>query len=75
MTDRINSLTVVLEEDMRADDAQSLIDAILHLRGVAEVATNVSDHTFYLAQTRARLELWNKLMKVISPEFAIQEKP
>lgn len=28
MTDRIHSLTVTLERDMREDDAQALIDAI-----------------------------------------------
>ena len=30
MTDRVNALTIVLEEDMRIDDVQSLIEAIRH---------------------------------------------
>lgn len=32
MTDRFHSLTVVLEGNIREDDAESLINAILHLR-------------------------------------------
>lgn len=33
MTDRFHTLTVVLEHDMRDDDAQALISAIGQLRG------------------------------------------
>jgi len=38
MTTRFSGLLVVLENDMREDDAQPLIDAIIQLRGVVRVS-------------------------------------
>ena len=43
MTDRYNALTVVMEKDMRDDDAEALIAAIRQLRGVLSVSGNVAD--------------------------------
>lgn len=43
MTDRFNALTVVLEKDIREDDAQALLSAIGQLRGVLTVSGNVAD--------------------------------
>ena len=37
MTDRIHALTVVLDEDMRIDDAEPLVQAIRMMRHVADV--------------------------------------
>lgn len=37
MTDRYMALTVVLERDLRGDDAAGLITALQQLKGVAEV--------------------------------------
>lgn len=69
MTDRIHSLTVtvVLSEDLRADDAECLIDAIMMLKGVAGVATNVADATSHMAEQRARTELGEKLLAICFP--------
>jgi hypothetical protein len=61
MTDRFNTLTVVLERNMRDDDAESLIQAIQMLRGVAAVAGDVANSETYMATERARLELRQKL--------------
>ena len=61
MTDRLNALVVVLEVDMRDDDAQPLIDAIKQLRGVLSVTGNVSDLTSTVAETRAKRELYDKV--------------
>lgn len=72
MTDRIHSLTVVLEKDMRDDDAQALINAITQLRGVLSVSGNISDLSDHIAQVRARRELGEKLFNVIYPK---QELP
>ena len=65
MTDRINSLAVVLESDMRADDAEELMSAIRQLRGVISVSGNVSDVASHIAQERARRELADKLWDVL----------
>lgn len=65
MTDRVNGFLVTLEHDIRVDDAQPLMDAILQLRGVISVTPNVSDIEAHLAQERVRLELRKKLWEVL----------
>ncbi|HEX4921939.1 MAG TPA: hypothetical protein VFV92_14520 [Candidatus Bathyarchaeia archaeon] len=68
MTDRINALIVVLEEDWRADDVATLAAAIRHMRGVADVKGHVSDIAGHVAEVRARQELADKLMSVLFPK-------
>ncbi len=43
MTDRISALTIVLEKDIRDDDAKPLIEAIKMMRGVLSVEPHVKD--------------------------------
>ena len=69
MTDRFNALTVVLEKDIREDDAQALIAAIAQLRGVATVTGNVVDNlTATVEHTRAWIEIDEALRKVLHPK-------
>ena len=68
MTDRINAITVVLEKDMRVDDAESLLLAIKQFKGVIRAEGNVADSNDYVAQSRARSELGQKIIKVIYPD-------
>lgn len=68
MTTKFNSFTVVLENDIREDDAEALLSAISQLRGVISVSGNVSDPSLYVAQSRARYELERKLLAVLKPE-------
>ena len=68
MTDRYNALTVVLEHDIRSDDAQALISAIEQLRGVLSVTPNVVDISSYTAHERARHELGQKIWEVLYPK-------
>jgi len=65
MTDRFNSFTVVLEKDMREDDAERLLSAIRQLRGVLSVKGNVSDIVDHIAMQRARSDLEQKLFMVL----------
>lgn len=65
MTDRFHSLTVVLEEDMREDDAQAIIAAISQLRGVLRVAGEVTDLRAYIAEQRAKRELRIKILELL----------
>jgi len=67
MTDRIHSLTVVLEKDMRDDDCESLISAIRMLRNVLSVEPHVTDFGDHTARERARCELGEKLWEVLHP--------
>jgi hypothetical protein len=65
MTDRIAALTVVLDTDIRADDIQPLIDAILMLRRVISVKWHVADPGQHIANQRARHELAGKIMDIL----------
>jgi hypothetical protein len=67
MSDRYNFLTVILEKDIKDEDAEPLIQAIKCLRGVLNVTPNVSDPTALLAEQRAKAELSAKLWKVLYP--------
>lgn len=68
MTDRYNALTVVLEQDMRDDDAEALLSAIRQLRGVLSVTGNVADMDSYISDARAKHDLGRKLWSVIYPK-------
>ena len=68
MTDRVHSLTVVLEHDIRVDDVEALTQAIRQLRGVLSVDGNVSDLSDHVAWERARHDLGQKLWKVLYPD-------
>jgi hypothetical protein len=68
MTDRYHSLTVVLEHDIRDDDAQPLIEAIKMMKGVLGVAGEVSDSGNYVAEMRVKSELSKKLWEVLYPK-------
>ncbi len=68
MTDRLNGVFVTFERDIRTDDAEGLIAAIRQLRGVLDVAPNVSDYGTHVAQTRARTDLGEKLWAVLYPK-------
>ncbi len=65
MTDRIHSLVVVLDHDMRDDDVEGLIEAIRHFRFVTSVTGNVSDMNSLMAAERARYELRAKLLRAL----------
>lgn len=68
MTDRFHSLTVVLGRDIREDDAQRLIDAIVQLKGVISVSGAVSDVASNMAEVRARAEISEKLWDILYPK-------
>ena len=68
MTDRYDSLTVVLEDDIREDDSEALMEAIGQLRGVLTVSGNVTDPRAFIAESRAREQIRRRL-------FAALENP
>ncbi|KPA14475.1 hypothetical protein MHK_005318 [Candidatus Magnetomorum sp. HK-1] len=65
MSDRYSSLTVVMEKDIREDDATAIMDAIRMLKGVIGVSGNVTQPDNYMAETRAKNELRKKLLRVV----------
>lgn len=68
MTDRYNTLTVVLEKDIREDDAEHLLIAIHCLKGVLSVRGNVADATAYMAEERAKYVWREKLLELAYTE-------
>lgn len=56
MTDRIQAFVVILDRDMREDDADGLRQAILRLRGVADVVADVMDIDTVTTRARIRRE-------------------
>lgn len=68
MSDRIKALTVVLEQDLRQEDAEPLMAAIRQMRHVTEVSAEVADQDLYVATTRVRRELGEKLLKIVYPD-------
>lgn len=60
MTDRVHALTVVLDRDIREDDVEPLMEAILMLRHVYRVKPRVVEAADEFARDRARAELRGK---------------
>lgn len=69
MTDRINALTVCLEQNIREDDIEPLLAAIRQLRGVLDVQPHVADMESYVAEQRARQELRDKLWELLKADL------
>lgn len=68
MTDRFHSLQVALDQDMREDDAQALMDAIRMMRGVVAVSGAVAGPDSWMAEERARQDLGRKLWEILYPK-------
>jgi hypothetical protein len=69
MTDRIRTIVVVLDRDMRDDDIESVVQAIRMTRFVAKVETGpVVDMPNYEARSivfrAVKKRLWNCLMSM-----------
>ena len=65
MTDRLNAITVVLDHDIRDDDAEPLLNAIRMLRGVLEVTPHVADYASHVAESRARQAWRERILKIL----------
>ena len=65
MTDIYNSLTVALEDDIRSDDAEQLINAIQLCTGVLSVTGNIVDINAFTAAARVKAHLRGKLMEML----------
>ena len=66
MTDRYNALIVVLDKDIREDDAQAtIVNAIRCIKGVNSVVGNVSDIHETVAKSRLKTKILEELIRVI----------
>ena len=65
MTDRVNAFLVVLEQDIRLDDAEPIVDAIRHIKGVLSVTNQIVTSGDWVASQRAKAELTRRLFKAL----------
>lgn len=65
MTDRYFAFTVVLDHDIRDDDAQPIISAIQHIKGVLTVEPHTANFESQMAEERAKRDLRKKLWEVL----------
>lgn len=68
MTDRFFALTVLLDQDIREDDAEPIIAAIQMIKHVQKVEPHITDAGNWAAEERARRELGQKLWEVLYPK-------
>lgn len=65
MTDRHAGYLVVLEEDIRQDDALWTINAIKHIKGVVSVKPVIGSFDVHIAEERVRIEIWEKIRALL----------
>jgi hypothetical protein len=72
MTNRHSAYLVILEHDMREDDAQATVTALGQIKGVLSVGPYVAENlAIDIAESRVRNELSQKLFEVLYPKRTI----
>lgn len=66
MTARVRSLTIALDDDIRTDDVESLVNAIKMMRNVLSVTTNEVNPNDWATERRVKLETAQKLTQLIT---------
>ena len=66
MTIRMKGLYVALEQDMRSDDVQGLIDAIRYFRYVADVTADEVDFVDFAARAQVRADVGERVMVLLA---------
>lgn len=65
MTDRVKGFTVILEEDIRIDDVQVILDAVKMIRGVGHVEPSILTSNDLYARERVKMEMREKILQII----------
>jgi hypothetical protein len=68
MSNRINTITVLLEKDTRIDDCEAILTAIRMTKGVLKATPNVADARDWMAEERARHTIRKKLWDALESE-------
>jgi hypothetical protein len=66
MTDRVKGFVVTLEQDVRIDDIEPMLQAIRYMRGVANVEPSIADSSDWINQQRIKNDLRGKLQRFIN---------
>lgn len=62
MTERVHSITIHFERDVREDDLEHLIGALRMVKGVVAVVTSIASIESSMAVERARREMLERLL-------------
>lgn len=65
MTNRVNAFIVILERDIREDDAESTLNAIKQIRGVLKVKPHLADGEEAIAEARVRADLIGRIFDLL----------
>lgn len=65
MTDRYFALTVILDGEIRDDDAEAIILAIKQIRNVKDVKPHVFDTDVAIAREQGKMEAVDEIVKTI----------
>jgi len=68
MTEKLKAVIVTFEKNIRVDDAEPIMKAIEHIKGVLTVKPIGANIDQDIAEDRVRLDLGRKLMAVLYPE-------
>lgn len=69
MTDRIKGFIVTLENDIREDDCEHIINAIKMVKGVIDVSPSISDSSDHMNRERVKYELKDKFYSFMKKEL------
>ena len=65
VTERVNSLFVILEQDIREDEIKQIINLLRQIRGVSGVRKHIKDNfEEAVARSRIRTELQMKIWRL-----------
>lgn len=62
MTDRVRGFYVVLDQNLRVDDAVRTKDALAQVKGVLEVTEDLAEPSDVVAVSRVKVEIWRKFV-------------
>lgn len=65
MSDRVKGFVITLENDVRLEDCELLMQTIRYMRGVANVEPSIVDSSDWINQQRIKTELRDKMYSFI----------
>jgi hypothetical protein len=68
VTDRYSGFIVVLDKDIREDDAENVVTALRMVKGVASVAPIPANPQSYIAEQRVRQEITTRVWEALKNE-------
>ena len=69
MTERVKGFTVTLEKDIRIDDVESIMQAILMIKGIVNVEPSISTTEDHMNREMVKNEFRKKFLKFYEEEL------